>query len=161
MPELWTRYGADDPDNSYTFPSYWNPQAVVIALGTNDFSYIAFNASGQPYAARPPVNTTELTNATVTFVINIQKHYKKATFFLLGSPLLRDTYPTDQDAQHTTDDNVMKSAVQQITAKGIKAQFVDWPTEGSVTGCDYHPDALTHAQEAYVLTEAISEALKW
>ena len=28
MPELYTRYGANDVDNSYTFPADWTPDAV-------------------------------------------------------------------------------------------------------------------------------------
>ncbi len=46
MPELYTRYGANDADNSYSYPSSWSPNAIVINLGTNDFSYIAWDASG-------------------------------------------------------------------------------------------------------------------
>ena len=39
MPEIYTRYGANDADNSYTFPAASAPDAVVINLGTNDFNY--------------------------------------------------------------------------------------------------------------------------
>lgn len=55
MPELYTRYGANDADGSYTFPVAWTPQAVVINLGTNDFSYVAYNSTGGAYDARPPL----------------------------------------------------------------------------------------------------------
>lgn len=162
MPELWTRYGANDADNSYTFPGAWNPDAVVIHLGTNDFSYLAYNStSGANYPARPPVNSTVLTTAATAFIRTVHKHYKKANFFLMGSPLLSDSYPTAADAQHTTDANIWKAAGRAVAAQGISAQFVDWPTQGNVYGCDNHPNALTNMQEAVVLADAISASLDW
>lgn len=158
MPERYTRYGANDPDNSYTFPSDWTPDAVVINLGTNDFGYLAYNASGQPYDARNPLNITTYTNAMVSFVQSIQSHYKDAQFFLMTSPMLSDSSPTTKDAQHTTMSNALKDAISQI---GAKAHLVDWPTQGSDVGCDYHPNAATHAAEATVLTSAIRTVLGW
>lgn len=158
MPELYTRYGANDADNSYTFPAEWNPSAVVINLGTNDFSYLAFDESGQSFSARDPLNATTYTDAMVDFVQSIQKHYTDADFFLLSSPMLSDSYPTAEDAQYTTMTNALNDAVAQI---GAKAHFVEWPTQGSDVGCDYHPNAATHAAEGEVLAKAISAVLGW
>lgn len=158
MPERYTRYGANDADNSYTFPSDWTPDAVVINLGTNDFGYLAYNSSGQAYDARDPLNATTYTDAMVSFVQSIQTHYTKAQFFLMTSPMLSDYYPTTEDAQHTTMSNALQAAISQI---GANAHLVDWPTQGSDVGCDYHPNAATHAAEATVLASAISSVLGW
>ncbi|KAJ5675946.1 hypothetical protein N7462_008843 [Penicillium macrosclerotiorum] len=158
MPELYTRYGANDADNSYTFPLDWTPDAVVINLGTNDFNYLAYDASGQSYNARSPIDATTYTNGMVDFVHSIQEHYPQAKFFLLTSPMLSDSFPTTADAQHTTQKTALQSAVSQL---GFNAYLVDWPTQGSDVGCDYHPDASTHAAEAAVLASAISSALGW
>jgi lysophospholipase L1-like esterase len=147
--ELWTRYGANDADNSYTFPSTWKPQAVVINIGTNDFAYLN---------ARSPLDQPTYIAAVVNFVKTIQGHYPNADFFLMSSPMLSDSYPTTADAQHTTMSNSLKTAISQI---GSKAHFVDWPTQGSAVGCDYHPIASTHAAEAQVLASAISSVLGW
>lgn len=149
VPELWTRYGANDADNSYTFPSSWMPQAVVINLGTNDFSYLG---------TRSPIDPKAYQAGIVNFVKTIQTHYPKAQFFLLSSPMLSDYYPTTADAQHTTEVNALKAAVGQI---GPNAHFVDWPTQGSDVACDYHPNAATQAAEGKVLEAAISSVLGW
>ncbi|EEA24969.1 hypothetical protein TMatcc_008071 [Talaromyces marneffei ATCC 18224] len=158
MPERYTRYGANDADNSYTFPSDWTPDAVVINLGTNDFGYLAYNASGQAYDAREPLNATTYTNAMVSFVQSIQKHYANAKFFLMTSPMLSDSFPTAEDAQHTTMSKALQAAISQI---GANAHLVDWPTQGSEVGCDYHPNAATHAAQGVVLTSAISTVMGW
>jgi lysophospholipase L1-like esterase len=143
MPELWTRYGAKDPDNSYTFPAAWMPQAVVINLGTNDF--------GTGGTIRPPLNATAYTDATVSFAHTIQHHYPHADFFLMTSPMLGDP-------QHTIQANALKDAIKQL---GPKAHFVEWPTQGSARGCGGHPNADTHAAEGVVLAAAIKTALGW
>nr|POE93174.1 cellulase/esterase cele [Quercus suber] len=158
MPELYTRYGANDPDYSYTYSLSSLPDAIVIALGTNDFSYVSYETDGTPYSARPPINATAFTAGMVDFVQQIEQHYPSAQFFLLSSPMLSDLFPTTADAQHTTQVNALKAAVAQI---GMKAHFVDWPTQGSATGCDYHPNAQTHAEESVILADAIKSALKW
>ncbi|KAH6634568.1 SGNH hydrolase-type esterase domain-containing protein [Chaetomium sp. MPI-SDFR-AT-0129] len=158
IPELYTRYGANDADNSYTYPSTWSPHAVVINLGTNDFSYISWDASGNAYPARDGLDIPTYTNGLVSFVQSIQTHYPNAHFFLVGSPMLSDYYPAASDAQKTTQTNALKSAVAKL---GAKAHFVDWPTQGSDVGCDYHPNAATHAAEGTVLAQAIKSALGW
>ncbi|KAL2870614.1 SGNH/GDSL hydrolase family protein [Aspergillus lucknowensis] len=158
MPELYTRYGANDADNSYTFPADWTPDAVVINLGTNDFGYLAYDETGQSYEARPPLDPSTYTAGTVDFVQSIQEHYPDAEFFLLTSPMLSDSFPTTEDAQHTTQSDALKAAISQLEGS---AHFVDWPTQGSDVGCDYHPNAATHAAEGEVLASAVSEVLGW
>jgi lysophospholipase L1-like esterase len=149
MPQLWTSYGANDAANTYTFPPSWNPQAVVINLGTNDWAYQGY---------RDPMNTTVFASTMVQFVQTVQKHYTAAEIFLMTSPMLSDTYPTAADAQKTNQTNAIKSAIAQL---GPKAHLVEWPTQGSDVGCDYHPNAATHAAEAPVLASAISSVLGW
>ncbi|EPS35168.1 hypothetical protein H072_11454 [Dactylellina haptotyla CBS 200.50] len=149
MPELYTRYGGNDADNTYTYPAASAPQAIVIALGTNDFGYLG---------ARNPINVSAYTAAVVSFGQTLQSHYPGVSIFLLSSPMLSDSYPTTADAQHTTQSNALKSAAATL---GSKAYFVDWPTQGSNVGCDYHPNAATHAAEAPVLAAAIKSALGW
>ena len=149
LPELYTRYGANDADNSYPFPASWVPDAVVVNLGTNDFAY---------QGARDPLSASAYTATMVKFVQSIQAHYPNADFFLMTSPLLSDTYPTAADAQHTTQSNALKAVVAQV---GAKAHLVDWPTQGADVGCDYHPNAATNAAEATVLAAAIKAVEGW
>lgn len=158
-PQLYTRYGANDADGSYTFPSSWTPEAVVINLGTNDFSYLGSAPNGSTVALRPRLEAAAYTAAMVKFVQSIEMHYPHATFFLLTSPMLNDGYPSTEDAQHATQTNALKDAVTQLN--GTKAYLVDWPAQGSEVGCDYHPTPATNAAEAKVLASAISAALGW
>lgn len=160
MPEIWTRYGANDADGSYTFPAADSPDVVVINLGTNDFSYVATNSTtGATYAARDPIDPTVYTSGMVEFVQVIQGHYPDADIFITSSPLLSDTYPTAEDAQHTTQSNAIIDAIAEL---GNRTYFVDFPTQDSSNnniGCDYHPSAATHEDMAVILTAAIEDVI--
>ena len=160
MPELWTRYGALDADNSYTFPTV--PQAVVINLGTNDYSYQLTTSSGTTVSARAPLNNVTYEQAYVKFVQTVQSHYPQADFFLCSSPLLSDTFPTAADMQHTNQVNAIKAAVAQLNS--TKVHFVDFPTQpgtNATIGCDFHPGPFEHRAMATILIPAIKSALGW
>lgn len=160
VPELWTRYGANDADDSYTFPASDAPDYVVINLGTNDFDYMLTNSSGQLYEARAPLDPATYTAALVNFTTTIQGFYPDANFFITSSPLLSDGYPQTTDTQHTTQSESIQAAVAQI---GSKAHFVNFPTQDSSNnniGCDYHPSAATHQSMAVILTAAIESILE-
>jgi len=149
MTSRWTKYGAQDADNSYTFPASETPDAVVIALGTNDFSN-----DGN----RAPLDVGNFTSATASFIRTISKHYPAAQFFLVTSPMLNDGYPAGE-TQHTSQMKAFTDAAAQVN--GTKVHVVDWPAQGSDVGCDYHPNAATNAAEAPVLAAAIAKELGW
>jgi lysophospholipase L1-like esterase len=159
VPELWTRYGANDATGSYTFPSSWNPSAVVINLGTNDWGYLLSDANGQQYNARQPIVPADFTAAMVKFVKTVQSRYPQAHFFLMNSPMLSDSYPSVQDAAKSTQTKAVQAAITQLNSTMM--HFVDWPSQGSDVGCDYHPTGATHAAEAKVLAQAIGTVLSW
>ncbi|KAG9251002.1 SGNH hydrolase-type esterase domain-containing protein [Emericellopsis atlantica] len=149
MPVIYTRYGANDADGSFTFPPSWIPDAVVINLGTNDFSYLG---------VRDPVDPADLTAALVELMEKVNSHYPAAKFFLVSSPLLNDDYPSG-DAQKTTQLRVYQDAAEQLTDMTVRV--VDWPAQGSDVGCDYHPNAATQAKGAALLEEALRDEMGW
>lgn len=158
IPALYSRYGANDADGTYTFPDSWHPDVVVINLGTNDWSYLAYNENGS-YPARDAIDPATFTEGMIDFVREIQTHYPEAVFFLLNSPMLGDSWPTPEDAQRTSQTNAIHEAIELLDDD--KVHFLDWPQQGSSVGCDYHPNAPTNAAQAKVLAAAISEVLGW
>jgi lysophospholipase L1-like esterase len=152
MPQRWTRYGAFDPLNSYTFPANDTPDAVVINLGTNDFGY------GDNI--RPKLNPADYTAGMVNFVKTLKSHYPDAAYFLLTSPMLNDGWPSAEEAQKTTQTNALNAAIEQLK-NSTNIQLVDMPSQGSDVGCDYHPNAATHAEEAKILSAALAKELGW
>ncbi|KAL5117868.1 hypothetical protein ACEQ8H_004186 [Pleosporales sp. CAS-2024a] len=151
MPVRYTRYGANDPDDSYPFPLTDRPDAVVINLGTNDFGH----SDG-----RPLLSPADYTAALVSFVYTIQHMYgSKPVIFFMTSPLLGDAYPADE-MQKTVQTLALYDAVAQLLWT-TTAYVVHWPTQTSNVGCDYHPTADTNAIGAAALQSALAKVLKW
>ena len=100
VPELWTRYEADGPDNSYDFQT--PVDIVVVNLGTNDFGFTSYYANGTAFQARPLLNITEYTNALITFGAQIQAKYPDAELFITTSPLIGDYYPPEDPRRRPT-----------------------------------------------------------
>lgn len=159
IPELYSRYGGNDAKDSYTFPSTWNPDAIVIGLGTNDWGFQGWDANGQPINLRDPIDTAEYTAAMVAFIQSIQEHYPDAVFFLVTSPMLSNGWPPEDPTQKADQTQALADVIEALG--GDNVHLVDWPSQGSDVGCDYHPNAATNAAQAEVLTAAISEALGW
>lgn len=149
MPVRWTRYNPNDANNSYPFPAAAVPDVVVINLGTNDFSYVGM---------RDPLNVDTYIAAMVQFVQDIKKRYSTATFFLLTSPMIGDDYPAG-DATKTVQRNALGTVIKQLN--GTDIHLVDWPTQGSDVGCDYHPSAAAHELGAGIVSAAIAEQMGW
>ncbi|KAF1969236.1 hypothetical protein BU23DRAFT_513576, partial [Bimuria novae-zelandiae CBS 107.79] len=149
MPTRWTRYGPNDADNSYAFPESEIPDTVVIALGTNDFSNDG---------SRADLDMGNFTSAAVAFIRTIQTHYPDAQYFLLQSPMLSDGYPQGK-TQWSSQKDAFNGAISQLNS--TKVHFIGWQTQGSDVGCDYHPNAATHAAQAPIVAAAIAKELGW
>ena len=153
VPELWTRYEAEGPDDSYDFKT--PVDIVVVNLGTNDFGFTSYYANGTAFQARPLLDMTEYTDALVKFGKQIQDKYADAELFITTSPLIGDYYPPEDPRQKTNQLAAVKAAVGEL---GSKAHVVDFPSQDTTDnniGCDYHPSKLTQERDAVILTEAI------
>eukprot|EP00026_Physarum_polycephalum_P012618 Phypoly_transcript_12942.p1 GENE.Phypoly_transcript_12942~~Phypoly_transcript_12942.p1 ORF type:complete len:343 (+),score=42.39 Phypoly_transcript_12942:67-1095(+) len=116
--------------------SSWVPQAVVINLGTNDFS-------------SPPVpSQVEFENAYIEFIKNLTLAYNPhPKFFLVCGPMEHPQYcPYTQ--------NVATQLGQTyVSLQGLLASS-DW-------GCDGHPGVSGHAKMANVTADYIKQVLGW
>lgn len=148
MPELWTRWGAGDEAGSYDFAA--PVDAVVVNLGTNDFSF-------DP-AVRPQLDVDFFSRAFAAFLAQVRGAYPSAVVFLTGSPLLNDATAERQKSRHSA---VMREAAER---SGPDVHFVEFPTQdasGNNIGCDYHPSARTNQELAVILTAAMRSVMGW
>ncbi|KAK7978617.1 hypothetical protein PG988_006107 [Apiospora saccharicola] len=145
MPELWTRYGANDADNTYDFKT--PVDVVVINLGTNDFATVS----------RGQLDIGVYTAAMVKFATAVHAKYPSAAMFITSSPSLGNDSAEQVKSKQI---NALQDAVSKLS---FKAHFVDFATQDASNnniGCDYHPSAKTHQEMAVVLTNAIEGVLK-
>jgi lysophospholipase L1-like esterase len=147
MPILWQRTIPTDPASVWD-PTKWVPDAVVINLGTNDYGA----PGGDP--------TTAYTAAYKSFVATLRGPYPKAQLFLAVGPMLGGT-------QYTEVKGAIQSVIAARKAMGdTKLSLVEFPTQncgsdGSMCGCDYHPNIMEQAAMAKILEGAMHSVLGW
>jgi lysophospholipase L1-like esterase len=142
MPTLYKRTRPTDAASTWNFT--WTPDAVVINLGTNDFST---GDPGQPFL-----------NAYEGFVSDLRTHYPRAYIFLIDGPMMSG------DALKTAR-GYLDQVVQARKGAGdtrIQQVAID-PQDQAANGigCDYHPSAATDDLVGKKLAAAIKTTMGW
>lgn len=144
MPDYYDRILPERPMSSWDF-SKFQPNAVVINLGTNDFS-----------TEQDPTQE-QFEDAYVAFLEHIRSKYSDAWILSTVGPLL-----TGSDLQ--TARTYIANAVARRAALGdtkVKA-FELTPTDAADGyGCDWHPSLKTHEKMAVELTSELKATLGW
>lgn len=158
LPEVYDSLFLEDTDSPKWNPKDFVPGAVLIALGTNDFSP-GDNPSSAP---RARMTVDEFVSAYVDFLDKLMSddYYPDAQFFVLGSPMLGDGYP-DATYTYRTD---LETAIAQVEAHyagqgNVHAVKLE-KTFGK--GCGTHPDAGEQAKVAVDDVEpAVASVMGW
>lgn len=139
MREVWAWL---TPDGGPWDAGRFRPDAVLIALGTNDFS------TADPGAAFAEEYTALLGQLAET--------YPDATLYAVTGPLLPPEIRSALEA-------AVDQAVADFAAGGGAASHVSLPLAeaGHVYGCDWHPGRDTQALMARILIDRLSADLGW
>jgi lysophospholipase L1-like esterase len=144
MPERYPRtLPAKDTTNTWDFSKYI-PDAVVINLGTNDFS------TGDPGMVFQTTYTT--------FVTDLRGHYPKARIFLAVGPMLGGTSYNQAKAY-------LNGVIATRSTAGDKnLTLLEFGTQDGANdglGCDSHPSLTTHQKMSVKLVAALKADLGW
>lgn len=143
MPVRYLRTLPDRATSVWDF-SKFVPEAVVINLGTNDFS------KGDPGA--------DFQTAYLKFVSDLRGHYPSARFFLAVGPMLSgDSYTKATAYLKAVIDARAGTSDKNLTLLEFGTQ--DGNADG--LGCDYHPSLKTHQKMADKLVAALKADLGW
>lgn len=141
FPEYYDKILPDQGNSPWDFSS-WQPQAVVINLGTNDFS-----------TAQDP-SEAEFTTAYESFLRHIRSKYAGALILCTVGPLLGGT-------DLATAKDYIAKAILALGDSKIKA-FDLAPTDpADGYGCDWHPSLKTHQKMGTQLTAELQAELGW
>ncbi|HYQ43615.1 MAG TPA: SGNH/GDSL hydrolase family protein [Polyangiaceae bacterium] len=143
MPVRYLRTLPERATSTWDFAKFV-PHAVVINLGTNDFSM------GDPGA--------DFQNAYLKFVTDLRGHYPAARFFLaIGSMLNGDGYTKALAYLKAVIDARASAGDKNLTLLEFGSQ--DGNADG--LGCDYHPSLKTHQKMADKLVAALKADMGW
>ena len=141
-PQFYELAMPDDPSCLWE-EKYYEPDAIAICLGTNDFN------QGVP-------DENEFVNSYVEFIRKIQRDSPKARIFLLGSPMLADTNGK------TPKQTVLHSYLLEIATKfnSPQVQLASVSRYDGIPG-NGHPARADHEAIAKELEPQFREALHW
>ena len=142
MPEYYQKLGMGDTGSTYTFPAEDAPDAVIINLGTNDFSGDSWRNSS---------DFQQVFTATyVEFMVNVTRWWKKNDIvFFAGVGPIQNEYL-----------NATLAAVAGGKARGLQVHFLDQmgpPRDG----CAGHPGIGGHAGMASMALEPLITTMGW
>jgi len=144
MPSYYDRILPTRADSRWDF-STWQPQAVVVNLGTNDFSTLS-DPSQQDFVA-----------AYVALLGRIRTAYPEAQILCTVGPLLGGT---DLSAARTYIDQAVQQRNQAGDAAVTTFQLAETdPANGY--GCAWHPSLRTHEVMAEALIGALRTQMGW
>jgi lysophospholipase L1-like esterase len=149
MAELYERTLPSHPESRWDFKR-WTPDAVVINLGTNDFTR---GDPGQMTFTRPYQKLVQ----------RVRSLYPHAQVLCALGPMLTDHYPEGAHAL-TRARAYITHVVADVRALGdTKVSLLEFPTQDFANGlgCDYHPSLKTHRLMAEQLSSALREKLGW
>jgi lysophospholipase L1-like esterase len=149
IPDIYDRIIPQEAASQWDF-SRWQPDVVVINLGTNDFS--PGNPDEESWVA-----------AYKEFIARIRKNYPKAYIFCAVSPMLVDKYSKSKNARTTFTAYINRVITECSKVGETKVALVEFPEQTGALGfgAAWHPSARQHEAMATVLEQAIRSKLSW
>lgn len=147
LPKLYQQILPWDAQNLWDF-SGWTPHAVVVNLGTNDFSHVA-------------PDSTKFHRTYAAFVDSLHARYPQAKFVLVDGPMLSDGYPAGVNALTKLRRHLDNIAVA-VESRGITATRLSLTPQGNLGyGADYHPNLAQATLNGQELTTHLRAAMGW
>jgi lysophospholipase L1-like esterase len=153
MPEVYDLLYFEQKQSSLWDTTKYVPDAVVIGLGTNDFS------PGD--SDRPAMDVDIFAAAYVKFIGTLRGYYPKADIFCVSSPMLGDHWPKPTDQSATDQKAAITKVVEEMNGRGDAKvhKFFVYPLSGG--GCGTHPTADQHVLLANQLGSYIAPVVGW
>lgn len=141
LPELFPRAIPDEVGSTWGFA--WQPDAVVINLGTNDFS-----TDGDP-------TESEFVGAYVALLESVRSAYPNALILCTVAPLLSGAELAEVMGY------IDQAVVARAAAGDVNVRSIDLYVDAVGWGCDWHPSIATHELMGGKLADALRDELNW
>ena len=161
MPQVYNLTLPEMTAGSATWtPASYQPDAIVVALGTNDFSPGPLKPDNTPADGRAIMDVATFTTAYIAFVDALRADYPGAHIFAMGSPMLADGWPTSSYQSKTSHEMALAMVADHYTTGGdSKVHKVSVTKVGG--GCGTHPNVAGQMTTATELATAVKTALGW
>jgi lysophospholipase L1-like esterase len=147
MPELYLRTLPDDESSFWDFRVF-DPEVVVVNLGTNDFS-----PGG--------VDRKRFREAYARFLASLRMRYPKVPLIVTIGPMLSDSFPAGEKAWTNIQADIASVLEERRRAGERNTHLLTIEPQTAPFGEDWHPTAAEHRFMAQKVTELIRRLLNW
>lgn len=149
MPRIYDRALLARSGSKWSFD--WKPHAVVVNLGTSDFT-----RNGDPGREAFIAEYSSL-------LAQIRSQYPDAFILAATGPTLTDGFPTGVSSATLAREYAEASVAQRKAAGDTRIDLVNLGVDDGARGygCDFHPSAETHRLIAEKLSEELKSRLGW
>lgn len=139
--------------------SLYVPDAILMALGTNDFS----PGEGGEADPRESLAVADFVAEYVAFIDRLKGYYPGVRVFLVSSPILGDGWPTSNDSFRSDQIAAHDELVAHYADDGdVIVEAITVPQQYPVHGCSGHPDAAEQASMTNdTILPAFVDAMGW
>jgi lysophospholipase L1-like esterase len=129
-------------------PARYQPHAVVLNAGTNDFS-----PGG--------VERAVFRNSYLALLEHVRQVYPQSKILVLLGPMLNDQFPPGESALTAIREDLARVLDERRRAGEKELEFLELPTQQSPFGEDWHPSLLTHRLMAQQVAAELGRWLAW
>jgi lysophospholipase L1-like esterase len=148
LPELYSKSVPEDAAASAWSPTQYVPDAIIINLGTNDFSV-------------PGVDHAAFTRSYSAFLATLREQHPRAALVAVLGPMLSDSYPPGENALSNAQADVKAAIAERAAAGDRNLHLLVVSPQTGPWGEDWHPTVLTHRKLAEALSAKLKEILGW
>ncbi|HEX6764262.1 MAG TPA: hypothetical protein VF103_02265, partial [Polyangiaceae bacterium] len=159
MPEVYDSQFLQIMNSKSIDPKAFVPDAILIVLGTNDFS----PGDNPPDDPREPMDVNDYADAYIAFVDHLlaDDHYPDAQIFALGSPMLTNGWPNATDTFRDDLEAALTLVEDHYVAQGNTHVHKFFVPKVPGVGCGTHPGVEEHAQTAALVEPFVRETMGW
>lgn len=148
LPQMYLSTVPEDPTASEWSPSQYVPDAVIVNLGTNDFS-------------TPGVNRRAFVQGYTRFLATLRGYYPRAALVAALGPMLSDSHPLGASAWTNAQADVAAAVAARQAVGDGNVHVVKFEPQSGPWGEDWHPTVATHRRMAGQLSDALGKILGW
>jgi lysophospholipase L1-like esterase len=148
LPDMYLDSVPEDAAAGRWQPAQYVPDAVIINLGTNDFSTTG-------------VDRALFVHNYTAFLATLRGYYPNAALVAALGPMLSDSYPPGEKAWTNAQADVQRATLARVQAGDQNVHFLAFSPQTAPYGEDWHPTRATHRKMAEQLSTSLKRILGW
>ena len=148
LPDMYLSSIPEDAAASSWQPDQYVPDAVIVNLGTNDFSTTG-------------VDRVLFVQNYTDFLARLRGYYPNAALVAAIGPMLSDYYPPGEKAWTNAQGDIKAAVDARVAAGDSNLHFLAFAPQTAPYGEDWHPTVATHQKMAEQLSAKLKEILGW